>query len=103
MRHYAVLWGIKRSLIGSTLPPLQSKTVKFFPKRWMKSSAMELLMSNPILIRRPLMMIGDEKLCGFDEKKVSEILDRYVEAMPKSIVWKKGVWRRGRSNLSRSW
>jgi nitrogenase-associated protein len=45
--------------------------------------ALELLMKDPILIRRPLMVIGTEKLCGFDEKRVSEILDRYVEAMPK--------------------
>lgn len=29
------------------------------------------------------MIIGTEKICGFDEKKVSQILDRYVEAMPK--------------------
>lgn len=48
-----------------------------------EESAMALLMSNPILIRRPLMIIGTEKICGFDEKKVSQILDRYVEAMPK--------------------
>lgn len=55
-----------------------------------ETSAIELLMSNPILIRRPLMVIGAEKLCGFDEKKVSEILDRYVEAMPKINCMEKG-------------
>ena len=52
--------------------------------------AMELLMSNPILIRRPLMIIGTEKLCGFDEKKVSEVLECYVEPMPKINCMEKG-------------
>lgn len=55
-----------------------------------EAKAMELLMANPILIRRPLMIIGSEKLCGFDEKKVSEILDRYIEAMPKINCMEKG-------------
>lgn len=48
-----------------------------------EAEAMELLMNDPILIRRPLMIIGNEKLCGFDAAKVSEVLDRYVEPMPK--------------------
>ena len=52
--------------------------------------ALELLMSDPILIRRPLMIIGTEKLCGFDAKKVSEVLDRYVEPMPKINCMEKG-------------
>ena len=55
-----------------------------------ETSAMELLMSDPILIRRPLMIIGIEKMCGFDEKKVSELLDRYVEEMPKINCMEKG-------------
>ena len=52
--------------------------------------AMELLMSDPILIRRPLMIIGSEKLCGFDAVKVAEILERTVEAMPKINCMEKG-------------
>ncbi|HZF70428.1 ArsC/Spx/MgsR family protein [Sulfuricurvum sp.] len=55
-----------------------------------ETEALELLMKDPILIRRPLMVIGIEKLCGFDEKRVSEILDRYVEAMPKINCMEKG-------------
>jgi len=66
------------------------KNGEIFPETLDEASAMELLMSNPILIRRPLMVIGTEKLCGFDEKKVSEILDRYVEAMPKINCMEKG-------------
>ncbi|MFZ2890422.1 ArsC/Spx/MgsR family protein [Sulfuricurvum sp.] len=66
------------------------KNGEIFPETLDEDSAMELLMANPILIRRPLMVIGTEKLCGFDEKKVSEILDRYVEAMPKINCMEKG-------------
>lgn len=66
------------------------KNGEIFPETLDEESAMELLMANPILIRRPLMVIGSEKLCGFDEKKVSEILDRYVEAMPKINCMEKG-------------
>ena len=66
------------------------KNGEIFPETLDEESAMKLLMANPILIRRPLMVIGAEKLCGFDEKKVSEILDRYVEAMPKINCMEKG-------------
>ena len=66
------------------------KNGDIIPNSLDEASAMELLMSDPILIRRPLMIIGSEKLCGFDEKKVSHILDRYVEAMPKINCMEKG-------------
>lgn len=66
------------------------KNGEISPESLNENEAMELLMSNPILIRRPLMIIGAEKMCGFDERKVSEILDRYVEAMPKINCMEKG-------------
>jgi len=66
------------------------KNGEIMPSELNEAEAMGLLMSNPILIRRPLMLIGSEKLCGFDEKKVSRILDRYVEAMPKINCMEKG-------------
>lgn len=55
-----------------------------------EAEAMELLMGDPILIRRPLMIIGSEKLCGFDSAKVAEVLERYVEEMPKINCMEKG-------------
>lgn len=66
------------------------KNGEIFPETLDESSAMELLMANPILIRRPLMVIGSEKLCGFDEQKVSEVLERTVEPMPKINCMEKG-------------
>ncbi|MFH0709706.1 MAG: arsenate reductase family protein [Pseudomonadota bacterium] len=66
------------------------KNGEIFPNALDKAAAMELLMSDPILIRRPLMIIGTEKLCGFDAVKVAEILDRTVEPMPKINCMEKG-------------
>jgi nitrogenase-associated protein len=66
------------------------KNGEVFPNDLDEGEAMELLISNPILIRRPLMVIGTEKLCGFDAQKVSEVLDRYVEPMPKINCLEKG-------------
>jgi nitrogenase-associated protein len=66
------------------------KNGEIFPETLDEGSAMELLMGNPILIRRPLMVIGMEKLCGFDAEKVSEVLERYVEPMPKINCMEKG-------------
>ena len=66
------------------------KNGEIFPETLDEASAMELLMANPILIRRPLMVIGSEKLCGFDAEKVSEVLERYVEPMPKINCLEKG-------------
>ncbi len=62
-------------------PSIKNGEIK--PDSLNEAEALEMLMNDPILIRRPLMVIGTEKLCGFDEKRVSKILDRYVEAMPK--------------------
>jgi len=66
------------------------KNGEITPSALNEAEAMELLMSNPILIRRPLMIIGAEKLCGFDENRVSEVLERYVEPMPKINCMEKG-------------
>ncbi|MFZ3052714.1 MAG: ArsC/Spx/MgsR family protein [Sulfuricurvum sp.] len=66
------------------------KNGEIFPNDLDEEEAMKLLMSDPILIRRPLMIIGTEKLCGFDAVKVAEILDRTVEEMPKINCMEKG-------------
>lgn len=66
------------------------KNGEIFPNGLDEEEAMKLLMSDPILIRRPLMIIGTEKLCGFDAAKVAEILDRTVEEMPKINCMEKG-------------
>jgi nitrogenase-associated protein len=35
--------------------------------------ALDILVKEPILIRRPLMVIGERKFCGFERKKIKKI------------------------------
>jgi hypothetical protein len=44
-----------------------------------KMSALELLLLEPILIRRPLMVVNNKKLCGFDREHVEELLGRTLQ------------------------
>ncbi|MFY9141969.1 ArsC/Spx/MgsR family protein [Sulfuricurvum sp.] len=74
------------------------KNGEITPEMLNEEEAIALLMSNPILIRRPLMIIGTEKLCGFDAVKVSEVLDRYVEEMPKINCMEKGCLEKRMQN-----
>ena len=40
-----------------------------------ESTALQLLLMEPILIRRPLMVIAGKKLCGFDRERVEVLLE----------------------------
>lgn len=53
-------------------PQIKDGTVD--PNRLSKEEAMNLLFHEPILIRRPLMIIDRQKLCGFDQQKVEKLL-----------------------------
>lgn len=62
-------------------PAVKEGTV--VPEDLNEAEALEMLYNNPILIRRPLMVIGTERVCGFDVSEVAELLDRYIEPMPQ--------------------
>ncbi|MBN2816526.1 MAG: arsenate reductase family protein [Campylobacterales bacterium] len=47
-----------------------------------KESALDMLMENPILIRRPLMIIKGRKLCGFNKWFVEKLLDIKMPLKP---------------------
>ncbi len=51
------------------------KTGEVDPYAISEAAALEILMRQPILIRRPLMVIGNRKLCGFDAKVLETILE----------------------------
>lgn len=70
------------------------KNGEIVPETLDEEAALELLMGNPILIRRPLMVIGSEKLCGFDADKVSQVLERSVEPMAHINCMEKGCLQR---------
>lgn len=58
-------------------PKIKSGEVK--PMILSRTAALQLLMREPILIKRPLMIIGGQKLCGFDQKRVETLLERPLE------------------------
>lgn len=45
-----------------------------------EEAALQLLMAEPILIKRPLMVIGGRKLCGFEQERVETLLGRPLKA-----------------------
>jgi len=45
------------------------------PSAMNETAALELLLLEPILIKRPLMVISNKKLCGFEQEKVDALLD----------------------------
>lgn len=44
------------------------------PKDFSPEEALELLLSEPILIRRPLMSVNGHGICGFDHKDIENVL-----------------------------
>ena len=43
-----------------------------------KEELITLMCQDPILIKRPLLEIGEEKICGFDIEKINQILDSNI-------------------------
>ena len=52
----------------------QLKDGSFKLEEHTKESLIEVMVSTPILIRRPLLQIGEVKLCGFDIEKLNALL-----------------------------
>jgi len=49
------------------------------PKRLSREEALKLIFSEPILIKRPLMLIDKQRVCGFDQKKVGSLLNASLD------------------------
>ncbi len=45
-----------------------------------EEAALQLLVNEPILIKRPLMVIGGRKLCGFEQEYVETLLGKPLQA-----------------------
>ena len=48
-----------------------------------KDEAIELMIKNPILIKRPLLDINGVKICGFDIEKINELLNTNIDTNKK--------------------
>ena len=51
------------------------------PSKLNKDEALELLVSNPIMIKRPLLIIKNKKMSGFNQEEIEELLDIDLENM----------------------
>lgn len=58
------------------------KSGEIDPKDFSSQEALELLLSEPILIRRPLMSINGRRMSGFDHKEVENALGFSLKNMP---------------------
>ncbi len=48
-----------------------------------KDEAINLMIKNPILIKRPLLDINGVKICGFDIEKINELLNTNIDTNKK--------------------
>ncbi len=49
------------------------------PALMSRTEALQMLMRDPLLIRRPLMVVGGRKLCGFEQKRVEALIGRPLD------------------------
>lgn len=56
----------------------QIKNREIVPEQLSKEQLIELMIENPILIKRPLLIIGEEKVCGFDIDKINALLQKNI-------------------------
>lgn len=61
-----------KEMINPFAPQLKDGSFKL--EEHTKESLIEAMVSTPILIRRPLLQIGEVKLCGFDIEKLNALL-----------------------------
>ncbi|MCD8486362.1 MAG: nitrogenase-associated protein [Desertifilum sp.] len=75
----------------------QIKSGEVIPGQLEEETALNLMMSNPLLIRRPLMQVGDRRMVGFDmaqvaawigleviEESQQALMDQDLQTCPKS-------------------
>jgi len=62
----------KSEIINQFAPQIKNNEIKI--NEYSKEELIELVCQNPILIKRPLIQIGSNYICGFDIIKINNIL-----------------------------
>ena len=60
----------KDDIINKSAPQIKNKEIDI--TKLSKDELIELMCKNPILIKRPLLTIGNNKICGFDIEKINK-------------------------------
>jgi arsenate reductase (glutaredoxin) len=66
--------GLEKNKIVNQFAP-QIKNGEIFPEKLSKDELINLMIKEPILIKRPLIEVGEEKVCGFDIPKLNKLLN----------------------------
>lgn len=66
----------KEDIINKFAPKIKSGELKL--SDYTKDELVKLMLKEPILIKRPLLILGEQKVCGFDVKKINSILNKEI-------------------------
>jgi nitrogenase-associated protein len=66
----------KSAMINQFAPKIKNKELDI--EQYTKEELIELMCSEPILIKRPLLQIGKHHICGFDIEKINQLLDTTI-------------------------
>jgi nitrogenase-associated protein len=79
-----------RNWFNYNAPSIKMGQIK--PDKLDEQRALDLMVDNPLLIRRPLMQVGDERRVGFDQHLVDEWIglntntETDLESCPKTLA-----------------
>ena len=68
-------------MFNSFAPQVRDKEIDI--TKLSKDEAINLMIKNPILIKRPLMQINGAKICGFDIDKINQLLNSSIQTDKK--------------------
>lgn len=66
----------KEDIYNPFAPKIKSKEID--AEKLSKDDLIELMLKDPILIKRPLLIIGDKKICGFNIEKINIAFDQDI-------------------------
>lgn len=70
-----------KDIFNPFAPQIRDKEIDI--SKLSKDEAIELMIKNPILIKRPLLDINGVKICGFDIEKINELLNTKIDTNKK--------------------
>lgn len=76
----------KDEIINKSAPKIKSGELQL--DDYSKDELVKLMIKEPILIKRPLLVFGDKKICGFDIEEINKILSKnkfYIPAVKSPL------------------
>lgn len=64
-------------IVNETAPKIKSGEINIY--KISKDEMIELMLKDPILIKRPLIEVGNHKICGFNIERINELLQSDID------------------------